>query len=189
MGLLGLWTIYLVPAALIGLVSGEAWVFFMVGFAIPAFLVAAFAFAAFNVALFVLGVIAACRVASWAYHRYLWDRFRFHLRGWAPAKGIPKIEDRRRTGWGLLADFISGFVLGLGFSGVICVPFLATQALGGHLFTDAPPWLTGLGEIMLGMGLAGSILGLVFRVASDPLLVMTREKAAKLPLPVDDEFF
>ena len=190
LGLLGLWAIYLVPAALMGLVSGEVWVFFMVGLAIPAFLVAACTFAFVNVALFVLGVGAACRVASWAYHRYLWDRFPFHWRARAAKrKGGPKVGDRNRTAWGLLADAIAGLVLGVGFSGVICVPFLATGLLSGHLLTEAPAALTGLGWTMLAMGSGGAVLCLIFRVASEPLWEMAREKEAELPPPVDDEYF
>jgi hypothetical protein len=188
--LLGLWAVYLAFAVVMGLGTGDVRVFFFVGFAVPALLVAVFAFAALLVAVFVLTVIAASRVASWGYHRFLWDRLRFHYGAWAvPSKGVPKVEDRRRTGWGLIADGLSGLVMGMGFGGVICVPFLGTGVLSGHFWTEAPPWLTGFAEVMLAMGMGGSAISLLFRLASDPLWDMTRKKAAKLPPPVDEEFF
>ena len=190
LGLLGFWAIYLAFAVVMSLGTGDARVFFFVGFAVPALLVVVFAFAALLVAVFVLGVGVVGRVASWSYLRHSWGRVRFHFWSRAPlSKGVPKDEDRSRTGWGLLADAVSGLVLGMGFGGVICIPLLGSGALSGHLWTDEPPWLAGLTEIMLAMGMGGSVLSLLFRLASDPLWEMMRQKAAKIPPPVDDEFF
>lgn len=187
--LLGYWAIYLVIAVLVALTSGNVWLFFLIGFAAPAFLIAAIAFACINVAILVLGIIAGCRVTSWAYHRFLWDRFRFHHGAWARSKGILKFKARRRTTWGLLADVIAGFALGVGLSGLIWVPFLGGPLLNFRLLTDTPPWLSGLGWIVVTFGVIGATFGLLFRVASDPLWAMTLEKEASLPPPVDAEFF
>ena len=189
-GLLGFWAIYLAFGVVMGLGTGDARVFFFVGFAVPALLAAVFAFAALLVAVFVLGVVVVGRVASWSYRRHYWGRVRFHFWSRVPlSKGVPKDEDRSRTGWGLLADAVSGLVLGMGFGGVICIPLIGSGALSGHLWTEAPPWLAGLAEVMLAMGIGGSVLSLLLRLASDPLWEMTRKKAAKLSPPVDDEFF